>query len=421
MPTTKQTVRDLRRINRRIVLRQLYFEGPLSRMELSQRSGLSPATVTNVVNELLVEGIFMENGFEESEGGRPRTLLNINPTYGYFIGVNVNETEVKLELFDLTLTKRAEVERFLTITANNAENLVEILVDNILEGLRTLQTITNIQDKKIIGIGIGVPGLVERSKEVLVSAPLWGWQPVPLITMLKKYIQIPIYVDNGAKAMALAEMWFGAGRGVESLAVLLLGTGVGAGIIANGTLYRGVSNSAGEWGHITMDLNGRECRCGSVGCLEAYVGAPAIIRRFQELAPHNNIIKQTKDQLTAIKSIVAAANQNEGAAKQVLKETSQYLGAGIANLINIFNPQRVILGGWVGLQIGELILPQLNIFIERYALKEALQAMNLQISQLNIDLVCQGAAAIALEDFFTTTDKFTSISYNVPKSLILVG
>jgi len=401
MTTTKQTVRDLRRINRRIVLRQLYFDGSLSRLELSQRSGLSPSTVTNVVNELLSEGIFVDSGLEESEGGRPRTILSVNSAYGYFIGVDVGETEVKIELFDLMLHNQNIIERFRNVTGNQ----VELLVQNIIEGIKALLVKANLPQAKVIGVGIGVPGIVERSKEVTVSAPIWDWQPAPLTAMLKKHLHLPFYVDNGAKAMALAEMWFGAGRGAESLAVLLLGTGVGAGIIANGSLYRGITNSAGEWGHSTLQLDGKKCRCGSFGCLESYIGAPGIIQRFQELAP-NNLLTQSDDQIAIITAIVEAAKQKDAAALQVLKETAHYLGAGIGNLVNIFNPQRVILGGWTGLQIGEFILPDLKKFIERYALKQPLKVMDFRLCELSMDSVCQGAAAIALEDFLATAGKF---------------
>ncbi len=416
MAATKQTVRDLRRINRRVVLRQLYFDGSLSRLELSQRSGLSPSTVTNVVNELLGEGIFIDSGLEESEGGRPRTILSVNSAYGYFIGVDVGETEVKIELFDLMLHNQNIIDRFCNVTGNQ----VETLVQNIINGITALLVKANLPSSKVIGVGIGVPGIVERSKEVMVSAPIWDWQPTPLLAMLKKHLHLPFYVDNGAKAMALAEMWFGAGRGVESLAVLLLGTGVGAGIIANGSLYRGITNSAGEWGHTTIQLDGKKCRCGSFGCLESYIGAPGIIQRFQELAP-NNPLTQVDDQIAAITAIVLAAKQEDAVALQVLKETAHYLGAGIGNLVNVFNPQRVILGGWVGLQIGEFILPDLKKFVERYALRQPLAAMDFRFCELDIDSVCQGAAAVALEDFLATADKFANTATTKTKALSKAG
>ena len=199
-----------------------------------------------------------------------------------------------------------------------------------------------------------------------------------------------------------------------------LGTGVGAGIIANGSLYRGITNSAGEWGHTTIQLDGKKCRCGSLGCLESYIGAPGIIQRFQELAP-NSPLTQVDDQTATISAILQAAKQGDALALQVLQETAHYLGAGIGNLVNIFNPQCVILGGWNGLQIGQFILPDLKKFVERYALRQPLAAMDFRFCELDTDSVCQGAAAIALDDFLATAGKFANTLTAKTRALSKVG
>jgi len=386
-----RTVRDLRRANRHVVLQQIYFGGPISRLEISRRTDLSPATVTNVVADLLAEGIVTESGSEESQGGRPRTLLTINPVYGFFVGIDVGETQIQAGLFDMLLHKLSMVRTPLTPDENRPQQVVS----HIVGGVRELLSKSGIQHDKIIGVGIGVPGVVERLGGVSVFAPNWGWHNVSLLAMLKRHIDRPIYLDNGAKAMALAEMWFGAGRGTENLAVLLIGTGVGAGIIAQGGLYRGVTNSAGEWGHTAIELDGRMCRCGSQGCLEAYVGAPGIIQRLRELDPQSDLLN---DQTTTIAAIVEAAQRGDHAAKQVLTDTAHYLGAGIANLINLFNPELIVLGGWAGLQIGEFILPELYRFIQRYALKRPFDAVSISLSQLGQDAISMGAACLVLGD-----------------------
>ena len=215
---------------------------------------------------------------------------------------------------------------------------------------------------------------------------------------------MPIYLDNGAKAMAQAESMFGAGQGIEHLAVLLVGMGIGAGIIAHGSLYRGATNSAGEWGHTLIELDGRLCRCGSHGCLEAYAGAPGIIERLREVAPQSSLL-QSDDQESTLAAIVDAARHEDSAAAQVLKDTAHYLGAGIANLINLFNPQLIVLGGWAGLQIGEYILPELRRFVERYALKQPFHATRIDLCQLGQDAVAMGAASLVLEQFLMTTGR----------------
>ncbi len=397
MAPSRSTVRDLRRRHRRVVLQSLYVDGRMSRLEMSQRSGLSAATVTNVVTDLLTEGIVVEAGSEESEGGRPRTILAINPAYGYFVGVDVGETRVCIELFDVTLRSLRTVKRPLTAADTHPANVAR----HIAMGVDIILADAAIPAGEVVGIGVGVPGVVERAGSVLVHAPSWGWRAVPLLAMLDERITLPITLDNGAKAMAQAELWFGAGRGVEDLAVVLIGSGIGAGIITQGALYRGATNGAGEWGHTTLALDGRLCRCGSHGCLEAYAGAAGIMASLREVSPRSPFILDDDDQEGVIMALVAAAGRGDPSAVGVLEETTHYLGAGIANLINLFNPRRVVIGGWVGQQIGPSILPRLREVVTRYALEQPLGVATVVAGQLGPDAVAMGAATLALDVFLT--------------------
>ncbi|HEY3345641.1 MAG TPA: ROK family protein [Anaerolineaceae bacterium] len=398
MNPDKPTTRQLRRTNRSTLLKWIYFDGPISRLELSQRTELSPATATNLTSELLAEGSIVESGIEESEGGRPRTLLKMNPEYGYFIGVDVGETRVQSELFDLTLKRLCTV----THPLSSAENQPQQVVDHIVAGVNDLLTQANLPTDEVLGIGIGVPGLVAPASGVSVYAPNWGWHDVPFLAMLKEHLSIPIYLDNGAKVMALAESWLGAGRDIDSLAVLLVGTGIGAGIITNGSLYRGASNSAGEWGHITLELDGRQCRCGSRGCLEAYAGAQGIIQRYAEIAPASPFL-QSGDQNKILAAIAEAAREGEPSAVQVLKDTARYLGVGVANLINMVNPELILLGGWVWLQIGDLIDQDLRQAIQEHALQQPFSNTTIGQCQLGQDAVPMGAATLPLKVFLETS------------------
>jgi predicted NBD/HSP70 family sugar kinase len=369
----------------------------MSRQELSQHSGLSPATVTNVVVELLQEGIVLESGIEASQGGRPRSILTINPHFGYFLGVEAGDTFIRIELFDLTLHLIGSIAYPLALNENHLEQVVQ----SIHQGIQAVLDEKNVTPENVIGVGIGVGGLVEQGS---ASLPSWGWKSVPLATLLEEGLHIPISLENAAKAMAQAESLFGAGQGYEDIAVLLVGTGIGAGIITDESLYHGASNSAGEWGHTTLVLDGRPCRCGSYGCLEAYAGAPGIIERLREVAPESSLL-QSNGQESTICALVAAARDGNLAATQVLTDTAHYLGAGIANLINLFNPQLIVLGGWVGLEIGEYILPELRQFVARYALKQPFSATKIELSQLGQNATAMGAAALILEQFLLTAGR----------------
>lgn len=393
MQPAKRTV-DLRRANRQVVLRHLYFNSPLSRLDLSQQVGLSSATVTNVVSDLLEAGVVKERGVAESEGGRPRTLLVVNPRHGYLVGVDVGETHVQLELFDLTLRNQSTARYVLTAEDNAPERYAE----RIGEGLTELLAQTRIKATQVLGVGIGVPGVVERMDSVNVSAPMWGWRNVPLIDMLAAKVKHPIYLDNGVKAMALAESWFGAGRGVDNLVVVLIGTGVGAAVITQGTLYRGASNSAGEWGHSKIMLNGRACRCGSVGCVEAYVGAPGIIATLRDLDSNSPLLSES-DQLSTLGKLARALEQNDSIALETLRATTHYLGVGVANLVNLFNPERIVIGGWAGLQIGEALMRDLPGYVSCYALPSPMKAVQIDLCQFGEDAVCMGAACLVLDSF----------------------
>lgn len=399
MTSANPTARDLRRINRQTVFRYLYTDGPMSRLDLSQLSGLSVGTIANVISELLAENLVLEAGFEASEGGRPRAILTLNMEYGYFIGGEIGETEIIVELFDLKLTKRKAITYALKEDENNPFTVVERFVQHA----KLLLTQEQVAQDAILGMGIGVPGVVELAEEETVSAPAWDWVPASLKTMLEEHFPIPLYVDNGSKLMALAEMHRDPEAHQETMAVLNIGTGAGAGIIYEGKLYRGGNNSAGEWGHTTMVLDGDECRCGCRGCLEAYIGAPGIIRRLREIAPQS--LTHLSDETEIVKTLITMAKQGDTIMAHILSETVHYLGAGVANLINLFNPQRIILGGKIGLLLGEHCLPEIIQEVERYALKQPFHATRILVSQLGTDAVSLGGARLALEAFLTQVGK----------------
>src|SRR5947208_3591641 len=272
MTTMRTTARDLRRANRAAVLRPLLLEGPQYRLGLARRTGLSTATMTNVVGELLAEGLVVEVGVEESDGGRPRVLLRANPDFGVVIGVDVGETGLRVEAFDLALTKVAERR----VRALPQEQDVTAIVDSAGAAIDDLRSQLEAEGRRILGIGVGVPGVVEANRDV--HAPSVGWEAVPLRALFRERVDLPLAIENGAKTLGRAEMWLGAGRGYRHAVVTLWATGIGAAIFVDGSLYYGAASSAGEWGHTSVALGGERCRCGAAGCLEVAIGAEALLR-----------------------------------------------------------------------------------------------------------------------------------------------
>lgn len=399
MTRTVATSRDLKRSNRSHLLNLLYFNEPTTRLDLSQMSGLSPATVTKIVSELISENIVIETGVEDSQGGRPRTTLQIDPYYGYFFGVDVGETHIYVELFDIKLNSIGDIKYALTSSEIMPQDIVRMIVD----GVRSLQRGSNIPDDKVLGVGIGVPGVVDRAGGVSIFAPNWGWRNVSLLDLVQTQLHLPILLDNGAQAMALAEMWFGAGKGINNLVVLLVGTGIGSGVITDGKLYRGVSNSAGEWGHTCIAMNGRPCRCGSRGCIEAYAGAPAIIEQIRERDPHSSLLHHGS-QIEILRALGTAARRGDPLAVSMLDEVGATLGTGIGNLINLFNPQLIVLGGWAGTLLGADLLPRIQTIVGQVALDQPLANTSIRVSALGWDAVSLGAATLALQAFLIGED-----------------
>jgi predicted NBD/HSP70 family sugar kinase len=383
----RSTVRDLRRDNRSMLLSSLYFGHPCSRQDLSMATGLSPASVSNVIRELIGEGIVAEAGSVDSDGGRPRVLLEVDPDYGYVIGVDVGETRVRVELFDLTLTERASADYPL----DPRQHGVEVIVEAVLTGLAAVLASGGINSSAVLGVGVGVPGTIEHGPEALVYGQAYGWEAVPLERLLRAGTDLPLHIDNGAKTMGQAELWCGAGQGTRNAVVCLIGSGVGASIIAPGPAHLGSSSSPGEWGHTTVMVGGRTCRCGSRGCLEAYVGAEAILDRYGLPLPGD-------DEESALEALLDLAATSDRAAA-VLADTVLYLGAGIADLINLFSPERIILGGWAGLLLGERMLPEIREAARQQSLSHPFAHASIELGQLGPEAVALGAATLPIERF----------------------
>src|SRR5579862_9562811 len=223
MTKSRMTVRDLRRGNRSTVLRMLSLDGPSNRVELARRTGLSSASITNVVADLLAEGLVLEVGTAESDGGRPSVTLQVNPEFGVLVGVDVGETGIRIEGFDLALRELAGV----TLPLHPQDLPAEEAVEPIGEALEHLCARLARDGRRILGVGVAVPGAVEKSGEVLVHAPSIGWDGLRLTHLLEQRLGLPIFVENGAKTLGQAEMWLGAGRGAQHAIVALWGTGLG--------------------------------------------------------------------------------------------------------------------------------------------------------------------------------------------------
>ncbi|KAB2380480.1 ROK family transcriptional regulator [Actinomadura montaniterrae] len=385
----RRTVRDLRRANRSVLLRRLYFDGPLSRQDLARETGLSPASVSNVVGELIEAGLVAEAGSVESDGGRPRVLLKVAAGFGHLIGVDVGETRVMVELFDLDLTPLAKAD----LPLGDGGHDDRAVARHILEGLDDVAGRASVDPSTVIGVGVGVPGVVEHrpaegGPEAVVHCQTIGWDGVPLERMLRAGTGLPLFVDNGATALGQAEMWFGAGRGHRNAVVALIGSGVGSAVMIDGSPYRGAAGSAGEWGHTTSRVGGVPCRCGSLGCLEAYVGAAALLERYRAAGGPAGADEET--------ALAGLLDDPSPAAAELRADVAEHLGAGVADLVNLFSPEKIIIGGWAGLLLGGRMLGRIVDATARYALRQPFAQTSVELCHLGPEAVAVGAATLPL-------------------------
>jgi predicted NBD/HSP70 family sugar kinase len=380
------TVSDVRQRNRRQALRSIILAGEISRAELAKECGLSIGSVTNLATELIAEGLVMEAGVIASRGGRPVTLLAPNPSGAYLLGADVGERGVAVELFDLAMNR---VDREFR-GGHEGENLQGITTD--LQGaIEALRDRNGDAWEHLVGIGLGLPGLVESDAadgQVLHAQSL-GWPAVAIAALVPG--DIPVYAENGAKTLAMAEMWNGAARGVDEALVVLLGRGVGLGIVSDGELRHGYASSAGEWGHLKIVRNGKQCRCGGHGCVEAYLGADAILDSWREAG---GVFEGSG--WRAIGALLDADRAGDRIAVDVVNDVVETLGSALGGLVNLTNPQRVIIGGWVGLRLMETLSDRIETATRAESLDRPGGQFEMVPCRFGGDTVALGAAMMPL-------------------------
>jgi predicted NBD/HSP70 family sugar kinase len=363
------TVSDLRRRNRAAVLRPLLLEGPQTRAGLARRTGLSSASMTNVVSALLDEGLVHESGTAAPAGGRPGVLLHADPQFGVVLGVDVGETGLRVAAFDLARAELA-AEHVPVDPLQLAPAEVADAAAGAVDRVRS-----RLPGRRVLGVGVGVPGAVEHDPEGHVHAPSVGWAAEPLGALFQERIDLPVELDNGAKTLGRAEMWLGAGRGHRHAVVTLWATGVGAAIFVDGALYEGAASSAGEWGHTNLVPGGARCRCGARGCLEAYIGAGALVA---SAAAQREAVQLLDD-------------------PELLEGAALHFGTAAADLVNLFNPELIVVGGWVGRLLGPRLLPRIRATIDHQALDYSAARVAVEVGMLGDEAVALGASMLVLE------------------------
>jgi len=406
----RRTSRDIRSDSRLDVLHAVLSAGETTRNALAQSTGLSLATVVTVVGELLAEGIIEEKKVTAGRIGRPTAMLGMHKERGFVVGMDVAETYVRAVMFDAALNE------VLSVESPRDEHLLN--PDSVVEGIgRTLDHLlytAGVSRADVLGVGIALPGLIQGPEGVSVVVPNWTWQKVEL-ERLRERVGLPLVIENPLKSIAIAELWLGGGRSFSSLATVNLGTGVGAGIVLEGRILRGATNTAGEWGHTLLVLDGRRCRCGRRGCVEAYIGAPGIQETLREIAPEHPLVDldMQNDFILAL-AAVADGPEPDPAVTETIARTAYYLGSALADLVAVVNPEAVTLTGWTTWALGDHLLPATRQHLLEQSPGGSARGVELEVSTVRGNSVATGVATVVLERFLVDAGLLTS---NIPVAL----
>ncbi len=385
------------------VLMMLLRYGSLSRVGLSQLTGLSTTTITNLISELIERGVVIQDGEQQSSRqrgvGRPQMSLRLVAESHYAIGVHFGVGRVNVAICDL-LAKPVLVRSI----EHPMEQPAETVLDQTHDLVGTLVKESGIEQHQIVGLGVGASGLVDPTTGVNVIAPNLNWRDVPIRDRFRTAVPYPVTVDNNVRAMALGEALFGAGQDVYSLAFVYARIGVGAGLVVGGQLYYGGGAGAGEIGHTTiLPHGGANCRCGNSGCLESLVSEPVIIALAEEIA-RQDPGGQLAAHLAApegrmIDRVFAAARAGDEATRVMLEARAYYMGIALANLVNILNPELIIMGG-VFAWGKDLLLPIVQDTMRQRAFARLGDKVQLVTPSFEDNAGVIGAAALALNEFF---------------------
>ena len=380
---------DLRAHNTALLLRAIWAEEGVSRAELARRSGLSRATVSDIVGAFVARGVVSEAEVAPSSGGRPPIRLQFEDGWRHLVGVELGASH----LYGVRTDLRGRVLARFSATPDVEGDPTGTLAA-LDEGIRELLAFD--AETPVIGLGLGVPSPVRRAEAGRLAPHLFPrWEAVDLVARLSAAHDLPVHLDNDANLGALAEHWWGAGRGLADLAYIKLATGVGAGILIGGAIHRGATGIAGEIGHTTIDPTGPRCRCGLQGCLEAYVGVASLLARAEQ--PGEGDRPAWASPRPTVQALIAAAQGGDPTARALVGSAGTWLGIAIANLLNLVNPGRVILGGRLT-EAGPLLVDPLRAALERRALWTSVAGADVVTSALGDDAVALGAATLVLQD-----------------------
>jgi glucokinase-like ROK family protein len=369
------------------VIHALRDEGTISRAEIARRTGLSRSTVSSLVADLQADGLVKERPEPGSahgqQGGRPPILLSFDASAGAAVGIDFGHSHLRVAVSDLASTILSERREPLD-TDHDAQQGLELAAEMVAEALAD----AGVTRSAVIGAGMGLPGPIEQDAGTVgSSAILPGWIGMTAATEMRQRLDIPVMVDNDANLGALAEAAFGAGRDAGDLIYLKVSSGIGAGLILNGRLYRGSAGLAGELGHVLVDPDGIVCRCGNRGCLETVAATGALV----------DLLRRSHGEDLTVEAMLEAARGGDLGCRRVIHDAGRALGQVVATLLNVLNPELLVVGGDLA-GAGDLLLDGVRESVSRAALPEAARRAEVVAGVLGDRAQVLGALALVVSE-----------------------
>ncbi|MDQ0338604.1 glucokinase-like ROK family protein [Caldalkalibacillus uzonensis] len=378
----------VRRLNRSIVLNHIKEYGPISRAEIAKDTSLNKATVSSLVEQLINENLVKEIGAGHSSGGRRPVLLLFNAEAGSVIGVDLGVNYILVVLTNLSSHIKWSKKVFLS-PAEDFQSVLDKLYKLIGEAIEHAPQTPH----GILGIGVGIPAITDHQRGIVLFAPNLQWKDVNLKDLLEQRFSLPVVIDNEANMGALGEKMFGNGAGYQHIAYISVGIGIGVGLVLDNQVYRGANGFAGEMGHMIIEKNGLKCSCGNRGCWEMYASEKSLYMRMEE-------IQFPLSSTDPLQSILQAAETGHHQVIASLHDIGEYLGIGISNIINAFNPDCVIIGNTLS-QADRWIIAPIEKVINSRTLPFSRQHVQVKLSNLGDKACVIGAVSSILTQHFS--------------------
>jgi len=386
---------EIKNTNDSLVLNTIRHRGPISRADIAKVTDLTAPTITYITNKLIDCGIVVEYKIGESSGGRRPILLKTNPDILNVIVIHVSSNQLRGYIVNGNLQVLKEKKHL--VRGLSKDSILELMISTISDFKQEVKAI-------IPGIGVVVHGPVKSKEGISIFAPNLGWRNVPIKHIVEDRFHIPTFVENDVRAMAIGEFYYGQAREVENMVFLKVGYGVGSGIFIDGKLYRGPGDSAGEIGHTTIDVSGPRCSCGNYGCLEAMASENALVKTMIRSIKEgrksiiHDLVDGDLDKITP-EIIYEAAGKSDNMANRILRQIARYLGIGIANTINTFNPELLIIGGGI-VQAKQFVENTIKEIVKNRSLESSHDLCQIKFSDMGETATITGAADMVLGAIF---------------------